>query len=319
MSATRPLISVVIPVKDDDTELARCLTALRAQSLRPDEIIVVDNGSSDRSAEVAADAGATVIFCSAPGISAASCRGYDRAEGELILRLDADCVPPASWVSDVEAAFAGRPDVSAFTGGARFFDGPAALRRPLAAMYLLGYAAATAPALGHPPLFGSNLAMRRAAWRSVRHAVHRDDPELHDDLDLAFHLGLDHRIGHLRGAPMGVSMRPFSSPRGFARRVYRGFRTVVVHWPLDFPPLRWLRIASRRLSAASSSPAVGQGAEGVLEDQSLSRLDRPPIRRALEHDEDRAHHVDESDDTSSKPHFISIRPDPAPLEGGRTV
>lgn len=332
MPATRTTISVVIPVKDDGTELARCLRSLSAQSRPPDEIIVVDNGSSDRSAEIAAAAGATVIGCDHPGIPAASSRGYDRAGGDLILRLDADCVAPVEWVRDVEAAFAGRPGVAAFTGGALFFDGPPRLRRSLARVYLFGYMIATAPALGHLPLFGSNLAMRHDAWLAVRARVHRDDPEVHDDLDLAFHLGLEHRVGYLRSAPMGISMRPFSSPRGFARRIYRGFRTVVVHWPLDFPPLRWLRIAvyARRTTSprpcapadavfagSSESALTGQEAEGVLEDQSLRDLDRAPVGGTLEDDEDRADDIDEAEGPLAEADFVAIGSDPDPLEGGR--
>lgn len=245
-ASARPAVSVVIPVKDDDRELARCLSALRRQTRHPDEIIVVDNGSSDASADVARAAGATLVTCSEPGIPAASARGYDAAAGEVILRLDADCVPAENWVETVVDAFAQRPDVSAFTGGARIIDGPAALRAPLGATYLLAYAAATAPALGHLPLFGSNLALRRDAWRAVRTHVHRDDAELHDDLDLAFHIGEAHRIRYLRSMRMGMSMRPFWSASSFGVRLARGLRTVVTHWPRDLPPRRWARLVAAR-------------------------------------------------------------------------
>ncbi len=242
----RETVSVVIPVKDDGTALARCLAALRAQSRRPDEIIVVDNGSSDGSGDVARAAGAIVVPCDEPGIPAASARGYDHATGDLILRLDADCVPPACWVEEVTAAFAERQDVAAFSGRAHFIDGPSALRVPLATAYLLAFALVTSPALGHLPLFGSNLAMRRQAWRAVGSRVHRHDAHLHDDLDLAYHIGARFRIRFLKGTPMGISMRPFHSGRGFLLRLYRGFRTVTVHWPRDFPPYRWRRLVFHR-------------------------------------------------------------------------
>ncbi|MFC8303617.1 glycosyltransferase [Specibacter sp. NPDC057265] len=238
-------VSVVIPVKNDSAELARCLAALARQSRPADELIVVDNGSSDDSAQTAVCAGATVISCLAPGIPAASSCGYDAATGDLILRLDADCVPAPSWIAEVVSSFETRPDVSAFSGYARFIDGPKLLRAPLAALYLLAYVLATAPALGHWPLFGSNMAMRREAWDAVRAAAHRDDPELHDDMDLSFHLGEGHRIRYLKGAAMGMSMRPFHSAAAFRRRLARGFRTVLAHWPHDFPPRRWGRRISR--------------------------------------------------------------------------
>lgn len=249
--ATPPALSltttVVIPVKDDADVLRRCLRALQLQTRTPDEIVVVDNASSDESAAVGREFGATVVRCDEPGIPAAASAGYDAATGDLILRLDADCMPAQSWVETVVDAFVERPDVAAFTGGARFVDGPLPLRSSLAAAYLGGYAIAGVVALGHLPLFGSNLAMRRDAWRRVRTAVHRHDGELHDDMDLAFHLGERFRIRYLPGAAMGISMRPFADGVAFLRRVVRGIRTVVVHWPRDFAPIRWDRMLLRRL------------------------------------------------------------------------
>lgn len=240
-------MSVVIPVKDDAVALRRCLRALALQTAEGFEIVVVDNGSTDDSAEVARGAGARVVPCAAPGIPAAASTGYDHARGDLILRLDADCLPGAHWVETVVRSFAADPRAAVFTGSARFVDGPRPLRRVLAAAYLGGYAVVGLASLGHLPLFGSNLAFRRDAWQGVSARVHRDDPEVHDDLDLAFHLGERHRIRFARHAAMGMSMRPFADPRAFVRRVHRGFRTVFIHWPVDFPPVRWQRLVLRRM------------------------------------------------------------------------
>jgi glycosyltransferase involved in cell wall biosynthesis len=254
--ARRATVSVVIPVKDDAGLLARCLRALRAQSELPDEIVVVDNGSSDRSAAVARRMGAVAVHCPVPGIPAAASTGYDAASGDLILRLDADCVPDPRWVGAMIRAFDDHPEIDAFTGGAVFIDGPRVLRRPLATFYLGAYHLVCRTALGHRPLFGSNLAMRRSAWEAVSPEVHRGDSELHDDLDLSFHLGLRHRIGTLDGAGMGMSMRPFASGSGMRRRVRRGMRTVTSHWPTQFPPHRWRRVrAHRRGRDTSELPA----------------------------------------------------------------
>ncbi|MEH0110903.1 glycosyltransferase family A protein [Tersicoccus sp. MR15.9] len=239
--AAEPTVSVVIPVKDDAVALTVCLHALALQSRHADEIVVVDNNSTDDSAAIARRAGARVLPCPAPGIPAASATGYDAATGDLILRLDADCLPAPTWIATMVDAFAHSPEVAAFTGRARFTDGPTALRDPLATIYLGAYALAASAALGHLPLFGSNLGMRRDAWRDVRESVHRHDPLLHDDLDLSFHLGERHRIRYLPTASMGMSMRPFFSGRAFAHRLRRGMRTVVIHWPDDLQPVRTLR------------------------------------------------------------------------------
>lgn len=257
-ASTGPTVSVVIPVKDDAAELRRCLIALAGQTHPADEIVVVDNGSTDASAEVARDGGATVVRCERPGIAAAGSRGYDEAVGDLILRLDADCVPDPTWIAAVVQGFAARPHVHVLTGRARFIDGPRALRGSLAAGYLSSYALVSMGALGHLPVFGSNVAFHRDAWRSVRASVHRRDAAIHDDLDLAFHFGERHRIRYLPGVHMGISMRPFGDASGFAQRIRRGFRTVAIHWPQDFPPVRWTRLALRRGLARAGVPTPRQ-------------------------------------------------------------
>jgi glycosyltransferase involved in cell wall biosynthesis len=262
MPLAAPTVSVVIPVKDDAVLLRRCLRALSLQTRRPDEIVVVDNRSTDDSAAVAEAAGARVVRCDRPGIPAAASAGYDAADGDLILRLDADCVPGAGWIETMVDAFEERSGVAAVTGGARFIDGPRSLRVPLAATYLGVYGAIGVLTLGHLPLFGSNMAFRRAAWQRISARVHRDDPYVHDDFDLAFHLGERHEIRYLRDAAMGISMRPFGDPIAFVHRVRRGFRTVVVHWPYDFPPLRWDRRLLRR--TFHRHLAARRGGKGTL-------------------------------------------------------
>lgn len=242
-----PTVSVVIPVKNDAVLLAACLRALAAQTVPPDEIVVVDNGSTDDSAAVARAAGARVVACRSKGIPAAAATGYDVAQGEIIARLDADCVASPTWVADILRAFARHPTIGVLTGGARFTDGPVALRRTLAAAYLGAYYVLTWPMLGHVPVFGSNMAMRRTAWESVRFTVHRHDSLVHDDLDLAFHLGEQHGIRYERRLRMGISMRPFGAARSAALRGARGVYTGLVHLPYGGPPWRLMRIGRKAI------------------------------------------------------------------------
>ncbi|WP_210505253.1 glycosyltransferase family 2 protein [Naasia sp. SYSU D00057] len=234
-------LSVVIPVKDDAVPLERCLRDLAAQTRAPDEIVVVDNGSTDDSAEVARRFGARVVPEPRPGIPAAASTGYDAATGDVVARCDADSRLPRDWT---ERVLAGLADVDAVTGPGRFYDVPARLARLsrlFSALYLGAYVATTGLALGHAPLFGSNLGMRRSAWLAVREDVHRDDPEIHDDLDLAVHLGTGHRIRWDRSLVVGISSRPFRDRAALRRRFRRGMRSLTLHWPEEYPPYRWAR------------------------------------------------------------------------------
>lgn len=247
-----PTVSVVIPVRNDAELLRRCLRALDAQTVAPLEVIVVNNGSTDATDAVAREHGARLVDESEIGIAAASAAGYDAAIGDVLARLDADSVPAPDWIATISTAFATRRHVAAITGPAAFTDGPTWLRAPVAAVYLSAYFLLTGLALGHVPLFGSNLAMRSEAWRSVRTAVHDRDTLIHDDLDLSFHLGVEHALRLVPGLQTGISMRPFTEG-GWRLRWRRGFHTVAVHWPHDLP---WLRVWRRMMLLTATRSAA---------------------------------------------------------------
>jgi glycosyltransferase involved in cell wall biosynthesis len=232
--------------------LERCLQAVEPQLTFYDELIVVDNGSIDASADIARRYGATVISETRPGIAAASAAGYDFATGDIIGRLDADSLPGEDWVETVMAHFAEDEQSVAVTGGATFTDGPRILRALGAAVYLGPYFLTVALALGHVPLFGSNCAFRRTEWVRVRNEVHRSDVMVHDDMDLSFHLGPSRRITYSRQLKVGISGRPFSDGAGILR-ARRAFHTIFIHWPHHLP---WLRMARRAAGSARTRSRV---------------------------------------------------------------
>jgi glycosyltransferase involved in cell wall biosynthesis len=87
MSAT---ISVIIPVRNSAAHLRDCLRHLDEAPIRPLERIVIDDGSSDDSAAVAEEHGATTIRCEPQGPAAARNLGAKAARGDILLFLDAD-------------------------------------------------------------------------------------------------------------------------------------------------------------------------------------------------------------------------------------
>jgi glycosyltransferase involved in cell wall biosynthesis len=241
-----PSVSVVVPVLDDARELERCLAALAAQTRPPDEVVVVDNGSTDGSAEVARAMGAVVVHESVRGIPAASARGYDRARGDLLVRLDADSVPPVDWIERAVRPFA-RSDVVAVTAPGVPSDAGKLLAAVWDAVYMRPYFVLMHGALARPPLFGSAMVIRRSTWIAVRSRVHRADSEVHDDVDLsmlldpAWHVVLD------RDLALHVSSRPLSDVHGIPLRARRAFHTFRVNGRRANPVRRW----ARRLRAAA--------------------------------------------------------------------
>src|SRR5262245_7589054 len=93
-------ISVVIPTYNAAAFLAEALESVRAQTRVPAEVIVVDNGSTDASAELAEAAGARVLRLERPGVSRARNAGIRAATQQWIAFLDADDL----WQPDKLAA-----------------------------------------------------------------------------------------------------------------------------------------------------------------------------------------------------------------------
>jgi glycosyltransferase involved in cell wall biosynthesis len=214
------VISVVIPALNDAVMLAECLKTLRAQTRLPDEIIVVDNGSTDDTAEVAARAGARVVPEPRHGISAATAAGFAAARGTVIARLDADSRPRPDWVAKVEARFESDPDLSAVTGPGEFYDANRLVKRLGEKLWIGGMFWSMGLLLGHPTLFGSNFAMRSHIWTRIRDSSHSSIRAIHDDLDLSFQFVPGMRVVYDPNLVVGISARPFRSFRGFVRRLY---------------------------------------------------------------------------------------------------
>jgi len=92
---TQPRVSVLLPVRDAEPYLEEALASVLAQSFRDLELLVVDDGSRDRSAEIAAaraaeDARVRLLRRPARGLVACLREGTELAQGELLARMDAD-------------------------------------------------------------------------------------------------------------------------------------------------------------------------------------------------------------------------------------
>ncbi|GAP54751.1 glycosyltransferase family A protein [Arthrobacter sp. 92] len=230
-------ISVVIPSRNDAQMLASCLAALARQSRRADEIIVIDNSSTDNTAAVCEAAQVRRISVDLPGIAASTAAGFDAARSEIIARLDTDSRPPADWLQRIEAILDKSGPLSAVTGPGDFYGSSRLVCWLGRHLYLGGYFRAVGLLMGHPPLFGSNFALSADVWERLRDAVIRNNPCVHDDFDISYHLRPDMAVYYEPALRVGVSARPFESWHSLGRRLAMGVTTLRVEFAEE-PPLR---------------------------------------------------------------------------------
>ncbi len=109
--------SVVVPAFNAERTLGACLGGLARQTAPREwfEILVVDDGSTDRTRALAAELGARVFSQKNQGAGAARNLGAVNAKGNLVLYIDADCVPDERWIEAMTAPFA-RADIAGVSG-----------------------------------------------------------------------------------------------------------------------------------------------------------------------------------------------------------
>ena len=100
---TRPTLSIVVVAKNEVARSGACL----ASAAFADEVLVLDSGSTDRTAALARAAGAKVTATDWPGYGPQVARGFAMATGDWVLSLDADERIPADLQREILAAIAG--------------------------------------------------------------------------------------------------------------------------------------------------------------------------------------------------------------------
>ena len=100
------MISVIIPAYNSEKTISRCISSLVNQTIKPDEIIIVDDGSTDKTCDaVRSYKNVRLLEQKHKGPAAARNLGAKKAKGDILLFTDADCVPTGTWVAEMSKPF----------------------------------------------------------------------------------------------------------------------------------------------------------------------------------------------------------------------
>jgi glycosyltransferase involved in cell wall biosynthesis len=199
-------LSIVIPAYNEEGYILDCLEAISYQTVMPLEVIVVDNNCNDKTVQLAKlYPFVRIVREKQQGIVYARNRGFDSAHGDIIGRIDSDTQLDPLWVETVLNYFTNYPNADAVTGNCYFYDFPA--RALTQTVHHLAYYSLQKAITGGEILWGSNMAIRRTVWKSVKPYCTFDN-SVHEDMDLTIHL-VDEGFSVVRTSSMlaGVSMR----------------------------------------------------------------------------------------------------------------
>ncbi len=182
-------VTVVIPVHNEAKYIANCIESLLQQTYAPDEIVVVDNDCSDDSMAIVRSFESPIIrIVNEPrrGILYARSAGFDAADGDIILRTDADSYANSDWIERMLEYFSD-DSTMLVAGRLKFYDIP--LKHLIDALVLATqYTFCSSKGLSSM-VNGANSGIRRQSWRRIsQHACF--DVTLHEDIDLSIHAHL---------------------------------------------------------------------------------------------------------------------------------
>lgn len=122
--ADLPFVSVVIPAFNEELNIAKTLESISKQDYAGKvEVVVCDNNSSDRTAEIATGHGARVVKETQKGTRFAYDRAMRESNGEIIIATNADTLLPTNWISKIVAAYED-PEVVGVGTRVKFYNAP---------------------------------------------------------------------------------------------------------------------------------------------------------------------------------------------------
>ncbi len=199
-------VSIVIPAYNEHDHLRVCLQSIANQTIKPFEVIVVDNNSTDDTADIAKDfTFVTLLTAKQPRVVNARNTGFNNASGDVIGRIDADSKLSTNWVEYINESFT-NTQIDAITGSISFYDMGLGNFVGHVDGFFRGWMSSKMKKNNDMFLLGANMAIRKKVWDDVKDRVCLDT-SLHEDLDLAIHMSDEYSIKYDPKLKVGLSFR----------------------------------------------------------------------------------------------------------------
>lgn len=227
-------ISVVVPALNEEKYIEACLNSLINQKEKADEILVIDNNSTDLTATIVKKFPVKLIKEKKQGMIQARNRGFNEAKYEIIARTDADSIVPPDWIKQIKRHFKDE-DLIGLSGPGKFYDLPSIIQnshlktKPTLLKWITSYNKIVNKMLKHDCMYGPNYALRLSGWNKVKKEVCLKDKQVHEDLDLAIHLAPYGKIKFDNNLVVNTSVRRWKKPDAYAEYLYRGLKSVRKH------------------------------------------------------------------------------------------
>jgi glycosyltransferase involved in cell wall biosynthesis len=282
--APPPFVSVVVPARNAEQTLRECLDSLMRVDYDPGrrEVLVIENGSTDRTAEIIRDYPVRALLESQRGPSAARNRGVGAARGEIVAFTDADCVVTKRWLRALVAGFEG-PDVWGVAGEIVAYPPRTAAERYLARRK----ARWQAPALQarRPFAVTSNVAFRRATFERLGLFDTRLIKAQDKDFGWRFHAEPEMKLVYSPGA-LVLHRHRTTAWKLFTQHAGWGYGAALLHrkhglpWSVRLELKKQVELARAAGAAgvATLRYGVGRGEQTDLEDSALELVRRLGLR-----------------------------------------
>lgn len=228
-------ISVVICAFNEEAWILKTLESLLGQRRKADEVIVVNNASTDKTGDVCEsfirkhpELNVKVVYEAKQGLHHAREAGWRAASSDIVAMTDADIQFPADWLEIIEAQFSTDAELQAITGIVRYSDAPA----------FINWVTWISDQLYQPEgigkfmtkeyvLNGGNSAYRRTALEAVNGYLNKAPRTLEDrHMSAALHKA-NYKIKFVR------NLKVFHTFRRFAKDGWRGYMNYIFFYDVD--------------------------------------------------------------------------------------